>query len=90
MARFVFDLRDPNFKTMQNKDDLFKTHLSNLLEDIGAKKQFTETMYIFDGRYIDVSEIKNMKDLAIFFYNEGAKKKVQEIKNVLNIVDPRM
>jgi hypothetical protein len=31
-----------------------------------------------------------MKDLALFFYNEGAKKKVQEVKHVLNIIDPRM
>jgi hypothetical protein len=72
------------------KDKEFTTELSILLDKIGAKKQYPEGMYIFDGRYINVSKIKNMEDLAMFFYKEGQNRKIQEVKHVLNIIDPRI
>lgn len=71
------------------KQESFKKELVEALLELGATKQYLECSYIFDRAFIDVSKIENIKDLILYFYREGAASKVREIKNVLNIIDPR-
>lgn len=74
---------------VMKKQESFKKELVKVLLELGATKQYPEGSYIFNGSYIDISRVENMKDLILYFYREGSASKVREVKNVLNIIDPR-
>jgi len=67
----------------------FREELINSLIKLGAHKVFGD-LYMFDGCNIDLSKIDNMEELIVYFYEQGKYKKVQQVKNVLNIIDPRI
>mgnify|MGYP001767730402 CR=1 FL=1 len=67
----------------------FKEELINSLVKLGSSKTFGD-LYVFDGCNIDLSKIDNMVELIVYFYEQGKYKKVQQVKNVLNIIDPRV
>jgi hypothetical protein len=72
------------------KNEKFKKELFITIENMSFEKGWKEGIYIFNGMYIDLSKVENMEDLIWFFYREGANKKLQEIKNVLSINEPRI
>lgn len=67
----------------------FREELINSLVKLGSHKIFGD-LYMFDGCNVDLSKIDNMDELIVYFYRQGMYKKVQQVKNVLDIVDPRI
>jgi len=45
--------------------------------------------FIFQGQVIDISKITNNCDLIYAFFKAGERAKINELKDVLNIGDPK-
>jgi hypothetical protein len=71
-------------KEQHNYDNAsrFQREVADMLKQIGYEYRYN-LEYQLNDSYVDVSRLKNIKDLFQTAYNNGAQDKVWEIKRVL-------
>jgi len=69
---------------------LTKLEIISILENMGfASLHENSIHYTLANNIINIDTIKTIPDLCNCFFDMGERCKIREIKNVLNIADPR-
>jgi hypothetical protein len=71
--------------------ELSKEQIKEALKELEAKPIYEgSNIYLLFGETIDTGKIKNLKQLIQYVFACGQDCKIKEVKNVLNIGDPRI